>query len=278
MPFTRRLAWSKDLPNLYRWGVRDATIESMANWHTMVPGNYVIANLLWDVNSDVPAMLDEFYANYYGPAGPAMREYNTLLENAYESTNAFAGCTFSIHRIFTSELMSKLEAALARAVAAAKLDALITRRVGVTRHSLNFAKHWLAMRSALNDFRLAEAEKDAQAFLDEYKTADGRGEVRLVAGPGNPIATAVVPGMAARAGGGGQLSTFGKRESTDSRMSCAIDAVRHRRLLNSQGGNHANEQSLASLTWATELVPQWAGYSAIRYCWPWQAKVRKRLS
>jgi hypothetical protein len=172
MPFTRRLAWSKDLPNLYKWGIHDATIESMANWHTMVPGNFVIANLLWDINCDVPAMLDEFYANYYGPAGPAMRAYNTLLENAYESTNAFAGCTFSMHRIFSPELMGKLEAALAQAVAAAKSDALITRRVGVTGHSLNFAKHWLAMRSALNDFRLAEAEKHAQAFLDEYKTAD----------------------------------------------------------------------------------------------------------
>lgn len=172
MPFTRRLAWSKDLPSLYKWGVHDATIESMANWHTMVPGNYVIANLLWDVNSDVSAMLDEFYANYYGSAGPAMREYNTLLENAYESTTAFAGCTFSMHRIFTPELIGKLETALAKALATSKSDALITRRVGVTRHSLNFAKHWLAMRSALNDFRLAEAEKHAQAFLDEYKAAD----------------------------------------------------------------------------------------------------------
>lgn len=172
MPFTRRLAWSKDLPNLYKWGIRDATIESMANWHTMVPGNYVIANLLWDVNSDVAALLDEVYANYYGPAGPAMREYNTLLENAYESTTAFAGCTFSMHRIFTPKVMGELEASLAKAEGAAKSDVLITRRLAVTRHSLNFAKQWLAMRSALNEFRLADAEKHAQAFLDEYKTAD----------------------------------------------------------------------------------------------------------
>lgn len=171
MPFTRRLAWSKDLPNLYRWGLRDCTIESMANWHTMLPGNYVVANLLWDVNADVPALLAEFYGNYYGPAGPAMREYNTLLEDAYESTHAFAGCTFSMHRIFTPALMGKLEAALAKAVVAAKADPLIARRVGVTRHSLNFAKHWLAMRGALNSFRLEEAEGHAQAFLAEHTAA-----------------------------------------------------------------------------------------------------------
>lgn len=171
MPFTRRLAWSKDLPNLYKWGIHDCTIESMGNWHTMVPGNYIVANLLWDVNANVPAMLDEFYVNYYGPAGPAMRDYNTSLENAYESTQAFAGCTFSMHRMFTPEAMSKLEAALAKAEAAAKADSLISRRVAVTRHSLNFAKHWLAMRSALNSFQLADADKHAQAFLNEYKVA-----------------------------------------------------------------------------------------------------------
>jgi hypothetical protein len=164
MPFTRRLAWSKDLPNLYRWGVHDCTIESMDNWHTMLPGNWIVANLLWDVKSNVPALLDEFYANFYGPAGPAMREYNTVLEDAYESTHAFAGCTFSIHRILTPAVMKKLEAALAKALEQAK-DPQIARRVEVTRYSLTFAREWLAMREALNQFRLADAESHAKAFL-----------------------------------------------------------------------------------------------------------------
>jgi hypothetical protein len=171
MPFTRRLAWSKDLPNLYRWGVHDCTIESMDNWHTMLPGNWIVANLLWDVNCNVPALLDEFYANYYGPAGPAMREYNTALEEAYESTHAFAGCTFSTHRILTPAVMKKLETALAKAQQQAAKDPLIARRVEVTRYSLNFGKEWLAMREALNQFRLAEAESHANAFLANYQAA-----------------------------------------------------------------------------------------------------------
>jgi hypothetical protein len=171
MPFTRRLAWSKDLPNLYRWEVHDCTIESMDNWHTMLPGNWIVANLLWDVNSNVPALLDEFYATYYGPAGPAMREYNTVLEEAYESTHAFAGCTFSIHRILTPPVMKKLETTLAKAQQQAAKDTLIARRVEVTRYSLTFAREWLAMREALNQFRLAEAEGHAKAFLANCQAA-----------------------------------------------------------------------------------------------------------
>jgi hypothetical protein len=171
MPFTRRLAWTKDMPNLYRWGIHDCTIESMDNWHTMLPGNWVIANLLWDVHSNVPALLDEFYANYYGPAGPAMREYNTVLEEAYESTHAFAGCTFSIHRILTPAVMKKLEAALQKARDQAAKDPLIARRVEVTRYSLSFAREWLAMREALDQFRLADAEAHSAAFLANYQAA-----------------------------------------------------------------------------------------------------------
>jgi hypothetical protein len=171
MPYTRRLAWSKDFPNLYQWGVHDATLESLANWHTMIPGNYVTAQLLWNTKVNVPALLDEFYATYYGPAGPAMREYNTVLEDAYESTQAYAGCTWSMHRIFTPVVMTKLEAALAKAEADAKVDALLARRVGVSRYSLNFAKRLLAMRTAINEFRLADAEAESKGFLENYQIA-----------------------------------------------------------------------------------------------------------
>ena len=158
LPFTRRLAWSKDIPNLYRWGLRYCTMESMANWHTMVPGNYVISRLLWDVDADPQAMLDEFYPLYYGPAGEAMRRYNTFLENAYENSGAYAGCLWSMHRILTPEVMWRLEAALSEAKERARGDALVERRVQIAEHSMQYARGWFAARDALNRFDLAEAE------------------------------------------------------------------------------------------------------------------------
>ena len=172
MPFTRRLTWTKDIPHLYEWGIRYFTIESMPNWHTMVPGNYVTSQLLWDIEADVAAMLDEFYPAYYGPAAEAMRQYNTILENAYESTHAYAGNLWSIHRILTPEVMKRLDAALSAAERKAKDDPLIARRVGVSRFSMNYAKHWLAAREAINSFRLAEAEAQARAFLENYRIAN----------------------------------------------------------------------------------------------------------
>lgn len=165
MPFTRTLAFGKDLRNLHAWGLREATIESMDNWHLMVPGNYVIASLLWDVNCDLPAVLDELYRDYYGPAAAAMRRYNTVLETACEDTDAFAGAQWSTHRILTPQVMEKLERAYRDAESAAKRDPLYARRVGVTRYTLDFAKHWLAARAAINSFEFAKAAQENEAFV-----------------------------------------------------------------------------------------------------------------
>jgi len=172
MPFTRTLAFSKDLKNLHAWGLHEATIESMVNWHLMIPGNYLTACLLWDVNSDVPAILDETYRNYYGPAAGPMRKYNETLEQAYENTDAFAGAHWSMHRILTPEVMKTLEKSYQEAEKAAKDDPLYSRRVGVTRYTLNFAKLWFAAHDHINAFDLAAADRDNEAFVANFEEAD----------------------------------------------------------------------------------------------------------
>ena len=173
VPFTRRLAWSEDIPNLYKWGLRYFITQSWADdWHSMVPGNYVIARLLWDVDADVEAILDEFYPTYYGPAAEAIREYDRTLENAYESTDAFAGNLWAMHRILTPEVMAKLDGCLREAERLTEGDELLSRRVRIARHTLEFARLWFAARDAINRFDLTEAEKYADEFVENYKTAD----------------------------------------------------------------------------------------------------------
>ena len=169
MPYTRRVHWTTGLPKLYALGVRDMTIESHPNWHTMVPANYVAARLLWDVKTDVNVLLDEFYALYYGPAAEAMRRYDTILENAYETTMAFAGATWGMHRILTPDVMRQLDDALTEAEKQAAGRGVHEQRVEIVRFSLNFARIWFAARDALNRFNLAEAERHGAAFVANYQ-------------------------------------------------------------------------------------------------------------
>jgi hypothetical protein len=44
--------------------------------------NYIIAKLLWDVNTDVQQITNEFITGYYGKAAPFMKEYYQLNEDA----------------------------------------------------------------------------------------------------------------------------------------------------------------------------------------------------
>ncbi|MBI2192280.1 MAG: DUF4838 domain-containing protein [Planctomycetes bacterium] len=174
MPFTRRLAWSKDFPNLYAWGARYATIETLLNWHTMIPGNFVAARLLWNTRESPEAMLDEFYPGFYGPVAPFMREYNETLETAYETTSAYAGNLWSMHRILTPAVMKKLDESLKKAEKKARDFSLIARRVEIARRSLEFARLWFAAREALNRFRFLEAEAGGRDFIEHYRASNAR--------------------------------------------------------------------------------------------------------
>jgi hypothetical protein len=150
----------------------------------MMPGNYVAARLLWDTQTDVPSVLDEYYPAYYGPAGAAMRRYDALLEDAYEATRIFAGGVWGAHRILTPEVMRQLGDALAEAEQKVRGQGVFEQRVEIVRDSLNFARIWFAARDALNRFDLAEAERQGAAFVANYQHAFA--EYPVFFGPNRP--------------------------------------------------------------------------------------------
>lgn len=171
MPFTRTLYWQKTLPRINEWGIEYATVESMDdNWHGMVPGNYVASQLLWNVDQDMTSEIEAFYRNYYGPAGPAMKQYNLILEQAYENTDAYAGSIWSMHLILTPQVRKQLHAALAQAEKAATA-APFSERVNIARYQLNFSDIYFTSRDALNQGRLADAATEVVKHKQNWEEA-----------------------------------------------------------------------------------------------------------
>jgi hypothetical protein len=136
--------------------------------------NVGYARLLWDTKTDVNALLDEFYPAYYGPASGTMRQYDATLENAYESTKAFASGVWSMHRILTPAVMKQLDETLAEAEKSVKGKGVYEQRVEIVRFSLELAKRWFAARDALNRFDLAAAEEQGAAFLANLKDGNAK--------------------------------------------------------------------------------------------------------
>ena len=68
-------------------GINISRKRNWADWHFDALNIYVGMQLMWNVEQDVDAMLEEFYEQFYGPAGPSIREFYDAMEAAYMDPN-----------------------------------------------------------------------------------------------------------------------------------------------------------------------------------------------
>jgi hypothetical protein len=65
----------RDLQFFRQRGVTAINAESSNNWAARGPGYYAAAQLMWDVEQDVAALMRDFYQQAFGPAARAMEQY-----------------------------------------------------------------------------------------------------------------------------------------------------------------------------------------------------------
>ncbi len=83
-PMVHRLR--RNIPLLKEWGVIGFNDQDEADWALSgLPTRLVRARLEWDTKADVDAILDDFYAKWFGRAAGPMKTYYDALENAFES-------------------------------------------------------------------------------------------------------------------------------------------------------------------------------------------------
>jgi len=119
-----------DMPYFKSIGVEGVfTQYTTDNMWTNLLDYYVAAKLLWDVNADVPRILEEFYANFYREAAEPMRRYYEALERALaESPHHFPGnAPAYAHLVFTEELVEELGGYLKEALKLAEHEEVKAR-------------------------------------------------------------------------------------------------------------------------------------------------------
>ncbi len=102
---------AEDIPWFHRRGDLGVFTQfTRANAWTLYPAYYMAARLLWDVNADVDALFDEMCDGLFGPAGPAVRDYYRVMEEAMATTHRHFpghGTTEGPH-IFTEEVLEQM--------------------------------------------------------------------------------------------------------------------------------------------------------------------------
>ncbi len=213
------LVW-RDLPNpshhVFRHDIqhyRDAGVlgfstESRGATATTFLNLFFRGQLKWNPDTDVDAMLEEFYPKFYGPAADAMAAYWGALFQAWEDTIVTEHEFYLIPAVYTDALVEELRGHLADGTAAvaalrardpetlSRNERLYIERMTFTEKSFALIDHYTAMvRAGAREGDYAAAETAGRAAL----------ETRIALAEMNPTFTTRVVGPAAepREPGGG---------------------------------------------------------------------------
>jgi len=101
-------------------GVTGWRVETKPSWASNGLTLYVAARLMWDVTTDVDALLEDLYRRFFGPAETPMGRYLQSVDAWYRDTECFTGGSFCLPSVFTPDRMARCDAWLAEGRAAAE--------------------------------------------------------------------------------------------------------------------------------------------------------------
>jgi hypothetical protein len=121
VPMVHRLR--RNIPLLKEWGVVGFNDQDEADWDMSgLTTRLVRAALEWDTKADVDAILDDFYARWYGKAAGPMKAYYEALEDAFDKAPQHGHEDVILPAIYSEPLMARLDAAIKAAEAAVQSD------------------------------------------------------------------------------------------------------------------------------------------------------------
>jgi len=86
MPYWRSRAIARDIKLYKEHGVIGFTTEGQPAYFRTGLNYYVRLRCLWDVNTNVDALLDDYYRSFFGPAAGPMKQFGTEIESMLQAT------------------------------------------------------------------------------------------------------------------------------------------------------------------------------------------------
>jgi len=163
LPFFKFTACKKDFPYLKDRGLSAMTLEVLSNWHIYGPHIYLGVRLAYDPRADVDAVMEDYWAKFFGPAGPHMKAYWMGIDAAQQRLKCHSGGFYGLQQIYTPEFIRQCQAALSRAADAAASDKAYAERVALHAEGLASAIAYRQVCEAMakGDFAKARAIFDA---------------------------------------------------------------------------------------------------------------------
>lgn len=196
-PFPMITKWGEDLKFLYDRGLSFWTPETQSNFESSGPGLYLGIRMSFQAKADPKAIMEEFYARFYGPAAPAMKRYWTIFDDAWSRIPEHAGCGFGYEKRFTPRVLNSARVTMDEALASCKPEQPEYQRVKLADERLRQFEMFMAMQRKLNVFYTGQFDlaydsevwmKNEMALSRKYK--DQFAFTYVGYGPGYPKTTA----------------------------------------------------------------------------------------
>jgi len=185
LPKTQLDRVRNDIPALHEAGVNVMRVEVIQHaWASDPLTLYVATRLMWDVDTDVDALLEEFYTKFYGPAREPMKQYHERLESAFADNPYASGSSFPYFPLFLDHpRRDDLRNLLERARSMVEDGSIYARRLDMLRKGYERMDLFLDMIAARNAHNYATAHEKMQAYYaitDELvaNVLDGEGQGR----------------------------------------------------------------------------------------------------
>jgi len=141
-------ALRQDIHHYRRAGILGVDTESRGAMATTFLNLYLRSRLYWDPDTDIEAVLEEFYPRFFGPAAAPMQAYWQAINRAWEQTSAHEHEFMLAPAVYTPDLMDTLEPLVRAAetlVADRSTDDLHVRRVAFVRTGFGVLQNYMEM-------------------------------------------------------------------------------------------------------------------------------------
>ncbi len=172
----------EELPRVHELGVRSLGGHPGVNWANEGPSLYVAGRLMWDVTTDVDALLDDFFEKFYGPAAAPMERYIMGLDQALHSSDFHGGAAVDLRHIYDVDVRRMARESLVEARELAGGDNMYATRVEVASKGWEYFEAYVDMVEKRNshDYEgsmaaLERAERLLTELTEDYEIPMIRG-------------------------------------------------------------------------------------------------------
>ncbi len=153
----------EEVPYYKRIGVHGFYSETEQRWSTNHLLYYAFSRMWWDHETDVPALMDEFFRLFYGPAEEPMRDFPLALETSGGPDRYWSGDVSNLLRIFPRELRQQCRAHLDEAKRLAADDPLVSARLAFVEPGWRYTELHLEAMEAHEAFNRAPSDEARRA-------------------------------------------------------------------------------------------------------------------